>query len=169
GGPVDGDDPVAYADVGRGGGGGDTVASLDDVGDHRDRLADAGGDDGPEEHDEGHEEVHPDAGEDHHRLLPERLLPVGAADVLGGHLLEGVHPDDADVPAGGDRLDAVFGLPPLDRPQLRPEPEEELGGFHAGGFGSEEVAGLVCHHEQGDGDDGDEASDHGHNLLTKTI
>ena len=137
-GSVDGDDPVAYADVGRGGGGG-TPSRADDVGDHRDRLADAGGDDGPEEHDEGHEEVHPTPARTTTDFF-QNGFPVGAADVLGATSSKGSSMMRTYPPAGIALM--PYSVSPLDRPQLRPEPEEELGGFHAGG-GSEEVAGRV--------------------------
>ncbi len=58
------------------------------------------------------------------------LLPIRAGLVLGGHLVEVVHPDDADVCARGDRLQPVLGLAPAERPDARAEPEEELGDLH---------------------------------------
>ena len=77
------------------------------------------------------------------------LLAVGARLVLGRHLVEVVHPDDAHVRAGGDGLDAVLGLASLERPQPRTEAEEELGDLHARLLGGDVVTELVedDHHD----------------------
>ena len=72
--------------------------------------------------------------------VPERAGLVGRVD-----LLEVGHPDDADVAAGGDRLHAVLGLAPPERPEARPEADEELGDLHARALGGDVVAGLVEH------------------------
>ena len=59
------------------------------------------------------------------------LLLVGAGLVLRRNLIEVVHPDDAHVGAGRDRLQAVLGLALVERPDAGAEPEEELGDLHA--------------------------------------
>ena len=63
--------------------------------------------------------------------LAGRGLAVGAGLVGGVDLFDVAHADDAHVAAGGDRLHAVLGLAPRERPQPRSEPEEELGDLHA--------------------------------------
>ncbi len=74
-----------------------------------------------EDGDDGLEEVHRRAGGGDGEPLGVALLAVGAGLVLGRHLVEVVHADDAHVGARGDGLDAVLGLAPLERPQLRAE------------------------------------------------
>ena len=49
-----------------------------------------------------------------------------------------------------DRLDAVLGLAATERPQARPEADEELGGLHARAAGGDEVPGLVEHDHEDD-------------------
>ena len=106
------------------------------------------------------------------RPRPVALLAVGAGLVLGRHLLEVVHADDAHVGAGGDGLHAVLRLAPPERPDAGPEAQEELGDLHAGSPGHEEVAQLVeedahderHHDEEGpprtEDADGQEQADH---------
>ncbi len=104
--------------------------------------------------DEGDDQVHDRPGGGHEDPLAERLVAVRPGLVLFGHLFHGREPDDADVAAGGDRLDAVLGLALADRPQPGPEAHEELGGLHARPLGRGEVPQLVEHHDHDQ--DGDE-------------
>ena len=112
-----------------------------------------------EEQHERLEEVHDRAGRRHEQPLRVRLLAVGAGLVLGRRRrLEVAHPDDADVGAERDALDAVLGLAALERPDLRPEAEEELGDLHARPLGGEVVAELVQEDHHDEGGDHDRAS-----------
>jgi hypothetical protein len=83
--------------------------------------------------------------------VPVRLGPVGPLLVGGVDLLHVAHADDADVAARRDGLDAVLGLAPAERPQPRPEAQEELGDLHARPFGHDEMAELVEHDHPDDG------------------
>ncbi len=91
-------------------------------------------------------------------------FPGRSALVLGGDLLERVHPDDADVAPERDRLDPVLGLAPGGRPQPRPEPEEGFGGLHAEVLGGHEVTTFVDDDHQNDADDHDGGA---HDLLSR--
>ena len=110
-----------------------------------------------EDQDEGQherdEEMHGRAGGRHDDPLVEGLLAVGPGLVLLRDLLGGGEPDDPHVPAGGDGLDAVFGLAPPDRPQPGAEADEVLRDLHAGPLGRDEVPELVQH------DDGEQDGD----------
>jgi hypothetical protein len=98
------------------------------------------------------------AGEHHDRLLPERVLPIGAPYVFGGHLLERVHPGDPHVATERHCLDAVLGLAAPHRPHSGTEAEERLGGLHTERLGGDEVRRLVDDDHQQDADDDDEGS-----------
>ena len=82
--------------------------------------------------------------------LAGRALAVGAGLVGGIDLLEVGHADDAHVAAGGDRLHAVLGLAAAERPEARPEADEELGDLHARALGRPVVAELVEHDHEDD-------------------
>ena len=88
-------------------------------------------------------EVHGGSGDRDTEARPERLLSVGAGLVGGIDLLEVVHPDDADVGAGRDGLHPELGLTAAERPDLRSEPDEELGRLHARPSRRQVVAELV--------------------------
>ena len=92
------------------------------------------------------------ARDDHQRTLPDRLCPKASGLVPKRDLLERVHAGDLDVAARGDRLDAVFGLPPPRRPKTRAEPDEEFLDLDIEGPGDAEVRRLMDedHHEEGD-------------------
>ena len=102
------------------------------------------------------QEVDGDAREDHDEPVLGAARPERAGLVGGVDLLHGVHPDDAHVAAERERLRAVLGLATAERPQTRPEAEEELGGLHPRALGGEEVPELVEHHEEDDADDDDQ-------------
>ena len=110
-----------------------------------------------EQEHEGLEQVHDRSGGHDQQPLRIRLLAVGAGLVLGRHVgLEVAHPDDADVGASRDALDAVLGLASLERPDLRSEEQEELRDLHPRPLGGEVVAELVeedHHHDRGDHDE----------------
>ena len=106
-----------------------------------------------EEQHEGDDQVDGDPGEDHGEALPGRALAERAGLVGRVDLFHVGHADDAHVAAGGDRLHAVLGLAPGERPEARPEPEEELGDLHARALGRPVVAELVEHHHEDDADD----------------
>ena len=117
---------------------------------------------GDDEEDEGLQEVHDRAGRHDQEAPRVRLLPVGAVLVLRRHVgLEVAHPEDAHVGAERDALDAVLGLAPLERPDLGPEEEEELGDLHARPLGREVVAELVQEDHDHEGADHDEPADAG--------
>ena len=78
----------------------------------------------------------------------QRLRAVRARLVLGRDLFEVGHADDAAVAAERDRLDAVLGLAPRERPEARAEADEELGDLHARALGRDEVAELVQHDDR---------------------
>src|SRR5439155_19013718 len=88
-------------------------------------LGDSPAHDHREEEHERDEEVDGDAGD--HNLHPVAVatLAIRARLVLRVDLLEVAHPDDAHVAAEWERLHAVLGLAASERPQSRPEPEEE--------------------------------------------
>jgi hypothetical protein len=123
-------------------------------------LADAACQNHPGKDQVGDQEVHTDPGQHNDRLRPERLLPVGASEVGWTHLFKRIHPDDPNVATEGNQLDAVFRLSFTDRPQLRPEAEEELGRLHLGRLGGNEMPGLVGHHEEDDREDCREGTQH---------
>src|SRR5438105_2501752 len=77
--------------------------------------------------------------------VPERLLAIAPRLVGRVDLFEVRHAHDADVAAEGQRLHAVLGLAPANRPEPRAEPHEELGDLHAAPLGRDEVAQLVQH------------------------
>ena len=114
-----------------------------------------------EEDEVGDDEVGGHARQDDERLRPERLRPVRPVFVLGIHLVDGAHPDDLDVGTERDRLDAVFGLTALERPDPGSEAEEELGDLHPGRLGREIVAGLVGDDEEHECDEDDDSAGHG--------
>ena len=69
-----------------------------------------------------------------------------------GHFLQRVHTYDPDVSPEGNRLDAVFGLAPLEGPNSRTEAKEELGGLDPDQLGGQEMAELVGGYEEDDGE-----------------
>ena len=96
-----------------------------------------------EEDREGEDDVDRRAGADHDDPLPDRLFVVAAVLFPRRQLVVGVHAADLHVAARGDRGDPVLGLAPFDRPDLRPEEEEEPLDPHPGRLGGEEVPRLV--------------------------
>src|SRR6266498_540305 len=112
--------------------------------------------DGHEEEDEDQEgdyEVGHRAGQDDDGALPHRLGSERPGILFGSGFLEGVHPCDSDISARGDGLHAILRLPSPERPQARPEADEELLDLDAEQLGGEEVAGLVDHHHDDEGHD----------------
>ena len=71
----------------------------------------------PEQQHERDDDVHRRAGDGDEQAPRERRLAVAARLVGGVDLLEHRHADDPDVAARRDRLHAVLGLAPPDRPQ----------------------------------------------------
>jgi hypothetical protein len=63
--------------------------------------------------------------------------------ILGRDFLERVHSGDLHVAAEREDRDAVLGLTPLRRPELRPEADEELVHLDAERLRGREVSGLV--------------------------
>ena len=116
-------------------------------------FGDAATDDHHEEQQERDEQVHGDTREHDLHAIAVAALPVGAGLVFGIDLFEAAHADDPHVAAERERLHAVLGLSALERPQARPEPEEELGDLHARALRGDVVAGLVEHHHEHDADD----------------
>ena len=104
-----------------------------------------------EQQQERGQEVERHPGQHHHRLLPEGLLPIRAARVDRVDLLADTHAGDPHVAAEQEHLHTEFGLSAAERPQSRPEAEEELGGLHSGGAGRPVVTGLVHDDERRDG------------------
>jgi len=100
--------------------------------------------------------VHRRSREDHCQALGERLGAIGAVLVGGINGFEVVHPQDADVTAERQRLDAVLGLALAHRPEPRAEPQEVLGDLHPRRLGDEEVTELVQHDHEDDGGNDDE-------------
>src|SRR5207245_2363672 len=70
--------------------------------------------------------------------------------------------------AGGDRLDAVLGLAAAERPQRRPEADEEPARLHPEPLRREEVAELVQHHRHEQRDDEEEHPERVHQALTSS-
>ncbi len=85
-------------------------------------------------------------------FFQKRLLAISATEVRFGHFLQWIHTDDPDVSPEGNRLDPVFGLAPLERPNSRTEAKEELGGLDSDQLGGEEMAELVGGYEEDDGE-----------------
>jgi hypothetical protein len=134
---VDGHDAVTLYQTGRGGRCREPVIGL--LGHERNSVGgfrDTKGQHDPEKHQVRDEEVHADTGQHHHRLFPEFLLSIGAAEILGEDLLERVHANDADVTTQWEEFEAVFGLTTAERPEPGAETEEELAGSHPHRLGS---------------------------------
>src|SRR4249920_889962 len=91
--------------------------------------------------------------DDHQRALPDRLGPEGPRVVLGRDGLVRVHTGDLHVAARGDRLEADLGLPAHPRPELGPEPHEELGHLDPERPRDGEVRRLVDHDHQDQGEE----------------
>src|SRR5207342_1730829 len=96
-----------------------------------------------EENRESKGNVHRRAGGDDDDPLPDRLSVVGAVLVLRRHLLLRVHAGDFHVAAKWDRFDPVLGFTPFERPQGRPEEEEEALDPHPGRLRGDVVPTLV--------------------------
>ena len=109
-----------------------------------DELA-ARGEDAEEQHDR-EQQVHQRPGRDDQHSPGIRLLPVRPRFVGRWHVVEVVHPDDPHEGAERQQAHAVLGLAAVEAPQPGPEPDEELGGLHAGEPGGDEVTELVEEH-----------------------
>ena len=85
---------------------------------------------------------------------------------LRGNLLLRVHAGDLHVAAERDRFDPVLGLAALERPDRRPEEEEEALDPHPRRLGGDEVAGLVEDDQQAEADEDEEPAHAGVNPRT---
>ena len=99
--------------------------------------------------------MHGRPGQRHRHLPGVALGPVGPRLVTLGHLVEVVHADDPHVGTGRDALDAVLGLALLERPDPRPETDEELGHLHSRPLGGQVVTELVHEDHEHEGQDDD--------------
>ena len=91
-------------------------------------------------------------------VVVDRVVAV-LVEVLGTRRQ---HPDDLDVAAERDRLDAVLGLADLLAPHRRPEADEPLGDLPAEHLGGDHVTELV---EPDRGQDGDEEDHHAQRVV----
>ncbi len=82
--------------------------------------------------------------------LRATLSTIGTGLVGRIDLLAVVHADDPDVAAERQRLHAVLRLAATERPDSRPEAEEELADLHARAPGGDVVTGLVEHDHRDD-------------------
>src|SRR6201999_1930453 len=94
----------------------------------------------PEDQDDRDDEMHDRTGNQHDGSLAGRLLVEGSVLVLRRELLERRHALDLHEAAGWDRLDAVLRLAATERPDRRPEADEEPRRLHAVVLRGREVA-----------------------------